>query len=352
MPDHETIAFHDDSFRLYLLAWREPDYRGELEMGLPEAAYHALAHAGMLERIGTPESRTAMGQLLALSREDRTRLLRDACEFAAEFAVPKHFERFFAQEAFDVDDLAEVEAALIQRDELDVVMRAVDRLIDDVLVQNDDLRAMIARAHGAEAVFDERLSERPDLLAVASRIVADSTDPTQYGSWLLHARQSDEEYFEPTLRELLKPAEESGNHELGELLVRRNEEISAADSSYALAASARDAKGGAEDELLKTSWEIAGDPRVPVRFQLDEAGSRRQLKLVLDGPFEPWQEYTSAQVVFRDGPLHTSSFALGVATFEVESTEIRTPLRAAVVNRRGDRRFIVSPEDRNGGRKT
>lgn len=208
MADVETAAFHDDSFRLYLHAWRDATYRVELEMGLGEAAYHVLAHAGMLQRMPHTQKRVVTDELFAMSQDDRVRLVRDACEFAIGFAVPGHFDRLLAEEILDTDELAEIEGALIQRDELDAVLRMMDQLVGDCLEHNDDLLASVARAHCAAAEFDDRLAQRPDILAVASRIVADSTEPAHFAPWLSEARKLDRNLFEPAPKQRLSAAVE------------------------------------------------------------------------------------------------------------------------------------------------
>lgn len=270
MTDHEATAFHDDSFRLYFRAWREPDYRGELEMGIPEAAYHALAHAGMLERLVDRRPGSGLEQLLDLPQEERARLVRDACEFAADFAVPRHFERFFAQDVLDTDELAEIEGALIQRDEFDAALMAADQVVNEFLASDDDLQTQVAGALDAARRFDDRLSQRPDILAVATRIVADSTDPEHYGAWLVKARQLDENFFEPTLLEFL-PANENGRQQWApDALIRLQDELlpertGRSSPDYALAAGAGDAwsplidrlASEATDEVSQTDYRNA-----------------------------------------------------------------------------------------------
>jgi hypothetical protein len=66
------------------------------------------------------------------------------------------------------------------------------------------------------------------------------------------------------------------------LLIRRNQEIGAENSSYPLAANSRRAVGGVEEMLFQTRFPVAEDPQVSVRLQLNEdAAGCRQLRLVL-----------------------------------------------------------------------
>ncbi|MGH7134537.1 MAG: hypothetical protein ACREHD_02290, partial [Pirellulales bacterium] len=232
MPAAEIATFHDESFQLYLRAWRESSNRDELEMGLPEAAYHVLAHAGMLRRLRGESREARIDELSRLPKDERFRLVREACQFSLQFGMPEHFQRFLAQDVLDADELGEIEGALLQRDEFDAVLSAMDQLVGECLASDDDLLASVARAHCVAAELDDQLAQRPDILSVASRVVADYTDPAHYGAWLVKARRLDEEFFEPTLREFLP------QRPLAALVLTEwSKELAADGSSFAIAAS-------------------------------------------------------------------------------------------------------------------
>ena len=62
MAENEFFEFHEDSFHEFLDSWLGPEERGEEEYSVNFAAYHVLAHAGMLLRArGRTDSQRACG---------------------------------------------------------------------------------------------------------------------------------------------------------------------------------------------------------------------------------------------------------------------------------------------------
>jgi hypothetical protein len=169
MAENEFFEFHEDSFHEFLNSWLGPEERSEEEFSVSFAAYHALAHAGMLLRARGSEE--IPESLAALANAQRIKIVSDACEFVLGFGVPAHLTGILANDAPDADEVEEFEHVLLQRDELDVVIELGKRLVGDAVQRDDILLKKLSYSISIAAKFDDVFLKRPDLMAVCSRIL-------------------------------------------------------------------------------------------------------------------------------------------------------------------------------------
>ena len=207
MAENEFFEFHEDSFHEFLNSWLGPEERSEEEFSVSFAAYHALAHAGMLLRARGSEE--IPESLAALANAQRIKIVSDACEFVLGFGVPAHLTGILANDAPDADEVEEFEHVLLQRDELDVVIELGKRLVGDAVQRDDILLKKLSYSISIAAKFDDVFLKRPDLMAVCSRILLglrplDWLADGSYPDWFRIAREWDEEIAADDMMSLFK----------------------------------------------------------------------------------------------------------------------------------------------------
>ncbi|HVC98300.1 MAG TPA: hypothetical protein VND64_31815 [Pirellulales bacterium] len=348
MVDPVMISFHEDSCREYLDYWCDPARREAAEMEENDAAYHVLEHAALLVRCVPRGSSQVIRQVEGLAVEERVRLVRVASQFASQFSLSDYCKRLFRQEVLDVDDMAEIEVVLIQRDALDAVLDFAARLVTERIEEDDDLLADLARAHCTADELDDTLLSRPDIIAPASRILDQTCPPASAGLWLRKAREYDERFQEPTLAEFRRSVAEStsdaGTGDLPHavsLLLRRTQEIAAQAAEFRIAASAGGRVGPAADELLESTYPVEGDDAVKVRFSIEPGSNcRHQFRIVLVAPMPALERYRSAAIKFNDGSVCSMALGLGAGGVELSVDEITVVTSLMLVEESGERRHV------------
>ncbi len=160
---------HEASFHEFLDSWLGPEQRSEEDFSVNYAAYHALAHAGMLLRVTGTDAIPA--ELATLPSERRAKIVLNACEFVFGFGIPAHLSHILSDATPEPEDIEEFEHVLRQRDELDVVIELSKRVVADAVKTDEALLAKLADAISVAAEFDDEFLKRPDLMATCSRIL-------------------------------------------------------------------------------------------------------------------------------------------------------------------------------------
>src|SRR6516165_9538581 len=168
MTDAGLIRFHADSLRRFARWWHSPEAASAEGVSASEAAYHLLEDAGMLYRFTADER--WLGPFLGQTAADRKRLVLAGCAFVSTFTLAERAHSLLAEEELAPEQWAEVEALLLRRDALEMVLDLAKRLVADLLAQPDAelLRAVAAACCLAAAVDDELLAQ-PEVAALASR---------------------------------------------------------------------------------------------------------------------------------------------------------------------------------------
>lgn len=203
--DTDSWESHKESYGRCLAYWRDAALRGADEVSESEAAYDLLAHTGFMLRIGA--DRNAPPQALSFPMEDRVRIVSAACDHIEQFSLPDNVKRYLANDALENEELGEFEQILLQRDELDVVVQFSREMVRDTIEHDDALLAKLASAVSVAAELDEAILSRPDIIAVASRILVGSRpDPWHsedpLSDWFVKARAWDLGFSSPNLPDL------------------------------------------------------------------------------------------------------------------------------------------------------
>ena len=91
MTENEFFEFHEGSFLEFLDSWLGPEERSEEEFSVNFAAYHALAHAGMLLRArGTEQIPEGLAGLSGAARKNRFGRVRICARLRRPRAIEKN----------------------------------------------------------------------------------------------------------------------------------------------------------------------------------------------------------------------------------------------------------------------
>ncbi len=151
---------HEGLLHEFLASWLSPEPRGQEDFSVGFAAYHALAHAGMLLRMRPTGA--ILFELSGLSTAQRTKLVSDACDFAIGFRIPAHLKRILANGTPEPEDIEEFEHILLQRDELDVVIELSYRICANAAKTDDALLVKLSDTISVAAEFDDAFLKRPE----------------------------------------------------------------------------------------------------------------------------------------------------------------------------------------------
>ncbi len=242
MSQEQLEAYYDKSYRDALACWLDEHQLSVREVSRGEAAYTVLENAALLLRLrgagGQTKRDGALPQELAkIALNDKVRLVQSACDYAASFSLPAHFSRLLITDILDAEEIEEIELVLCQIDGLDAVVSLSGELVRQTMDENQALLSQLAQTRCLVADLVQQLSERMDIVSVASRFLLVQRRPryTNDGrpaDWFTRFREWDQE---PTLPELL-PQEP---HEFNEATIAANRPLKtqyAPDDEYAMAA--------------------------------------------------------------------------------------------------------------------
>ena len=353
--------FDPESFQDYLRAWNDPTLLAKLEITDNDAAYHVLAYSGLLAR-READGRGLPTSFAQMPSQERVRLVRSACARMAGFSFDAYYHDLFARDQLDLDELAEANELLIQRDEWDAALWMACKLVDDQLESDEALLSDLALAHSVAAAFDEELFKHPDIVAGALYILDDAPENQRIGLWFQRAQEFDRQFNDPTLADVDAAAmrrhaggESRRGRRLSDLLLLPNGDagVAQAEDHYSLAATAGRSPSAIADEkqLLQREWRVADDALVTVRFRRDtDRRAATQWNLELIGPMDAKSRYVSAEVELSAGARRSAAFSLGAATFALEPADLPAEVSAVLVDVQGVRRRVLLGESRNGGR--
>lgn len=141
----------------------------------PEAAYNTLADVAIEAR-----KASAVPEALA-SRCPRERmiLVHQASKYVRQFALPPSLERILKTDVLEPEDNEEVEHVLCQIDELEAVVGMCVRMVREYLedARHRQLLTDLVQMRLVASELVRRLSARPDIVSVASRIVLNQREP-------------------------------------------------------------------------------------------------------------------------------------------------------------------------------
>jgi len=207
MSDLESRTLNKPSLRDCLAAWALPSCHEE-RITENRSAYLVLLNAGMLLR--NSKSKELPAEIASMSLEEQSHLVSAACEYAGDFSLPQSVRHALRKDELEPEELEACEDALGDIDELDVVLALSKRLVDSVLDRDDQLLLRLATAITAARVAAKQMLSRPDIVAIASRVLIpirplDWLPPGSFPDWFAKARECDAELSSFDIRDILAP---------------------------------------------------------------------------------------------------------------------------------------------------
>jgi len=203
----DILDFHTQCFREYLEFWYSAEERDEVGVSREEAAYHALEHAGMLQRYTGEDD--SVRKVFSMPKAERKALTRYACAYIGHMSLTEKARRILSDNDYEADELELIEDILFQRDGLETVFFMLVGTVAKDFLREPDISGMLADTRCKIFDLDEVLLSRPDVYIIASRalesikerIVIPLNEKDYW--WFYKARTLDEDHEKETFADIL-----------------------------------------------------------------------------------------------------------------------------------------------------